>query len=409
MATRASGSRLFSSGEPVKPMRIAMVGNGATVHALVRGAAIASLGHTVRLVTLGPVLPVPGIEVRSRPLPRTALEGFAAFRTFVRDLHDFEPDLLHVHYAGGRLGSLALASGIKPLVVTVMGGDVQPEQLMGRAGALDHRTTRRLLQEADLLLAKSQALADEIRRYGDHAAKTEVVHWGIDVARFEAKPDAGTAMRLELGLGEGPLLLSPRILRPLYNIHLIVEAMPEILRQRPDVTLLISRHREDVDYAAKLRQRVSELGIEGSVRFIEPVAYDDMPALLAATSVVVSVPFSDGLPQTLFECLAAGTPIVLGRLDAYGEMVEHEREVLLAKLDAPSIAEAVSRILNEAGLAPRLREAGRKRILETASLPEEARRVEDLYRGVLERGRRGSPLGPRILDAMSLAFRGGPS
>ncbi len=386
-----------------------MVGNGATVHALVRGAAIASLGHAVRLVTLGPVLPVPGIDVRTRPVPRTALEGFTAFRSFLRDLRDFHPDLLHVHYAGGRLGSLALASGIKPLVVTVMGGDVQPEQLMGRAGALDHRTTRRLLQEADLLLAKSQALVTEIRRYGDYAGKIEVVHWGIDVARFEAKPDAGPAMRKKMGLGDAPLLLSPRILRPLYNIHLIVEAMPEILRQRPDVSLLISRHREDAEYATKLRQRVSELGIEGRVRFIEPVAYDDMPGLLAATSVVVSVPFSDGLPQTLFECLAAGTPIVLGRLDAYGEMVEHEREVLLAKLDAPSIAEAVTRILNEDGLAPRLRAAGRKRILETASLPEEARRVEALYRGVVERGRRESPLGPRILDAMSLAFRSGPS
>lgn len=386
-----------------------MVGNGATVHALVRGAAIASLGHAVRLVTLGPVLPVPGIEVRTRPLPRTALEGFAAFRSFVRDLRDFHPDLLHVHYAGGRLGSLALASGIKPLVVTVMGGDVQPEQLMGRAGALDHRTTRRLLQEADLLLAKSQALAAEIHRYGDYAGKTEVVHWGIDVARFEAKPGAGAAMRKKMDLGDGPLLMSPRILRPLYNIHLIVEAMPEILRQRPDVTLLISRHREEAGYAAGLRQRVSELGIEDRVRFIEPVAYDDMPGLLAATSVVVSVPFSDGLPQTLFECLAAGTPIVLGRLDAYGEMVQHEREVLLTKLDAPSIAEAVSRILNEGGLAPRLREAGRKRILETASLPEEAGRVEALYREVVARGRRGSPLGPRILDAMSLAFRSGPS
>lgn len=386
-----------------------MVGNGATVHAPLRGAAIASLGHAVRLVTLGPVLPVPGIEVRTRPLPRTALEGFAAFRSFLTDLREFEPDLLHVHYAGGRLGSLALASGIKPLVVTVMGGDVQPEQLMGRAGALDHRTTRRLLQEADLLLAKSRALTDEIRRYGDYAGKTQVVHWGVDVARFEAKPDAGPAIRKKMGLGDAPLLLSPRILRPLYNIHLIVEAMPEILRQRPDVSLLISRHREDADYATKLRQRVSTLGIEGRVRFIEPVAYEDMPGLLAATSVVVSVPFSDGLPQTLFECLAAGTPIVLGRLDAYGEMVEHEREVLLAKLDAPSIAEAVTRILNEDGLARRLREAGRKRILETPALPEEARRVEALYRGVVERGRRGSPLGPRILDAIGLALRSGPS
>lgn len=392
----------------VKSLRVAMVGNGATVHALVRGAAIASLGHKVRLVTLGPVLPAPGIEVCTRPLPRTALEGFAAFRSFVRDLRDFHPDLLHVHYAGGRLGSLALASGIKPLVVTVMGGDVQPEQHMGRAGFLDHRATRRLLHEADLLLAKSQALRGEILRYGEYAAKTEAVRWGIDVARFVGKPGAGEAARKRMSLGEGPLLLSPRILRPLYNIHLIVEALPEILKHRPDATLLISRHREDTEYAAKLRHRVSGLRLDARVRFIEPVAYDDMPGLLAATTAVVSVPFSDGLPQTLFECLAAGTPIVLGRLPAYGEMVEHEREVLLSDLDAASIAQAVVRILIEPGLAERLKASGRRRILEAASLREEATRVEGLYRRILGQTPRRAPLLPRILDAMSLAFRGGP-
>ena len=103
-----------------------MVGNGATVHALVRGSAIASLGHKVRLVTLGPVLSHEKIEVKTRPIPRTPFGGLFAFASFQRDLRSFQPDLLHVHYAGGRLGSLALASGLRPLVVTVMGGDVQP-------------------------------------------------------------------------------------------------------------------------------------------------------------------------------------------------------------------------------------------------------------------------------------------
>ena len=384
-----------------------MVGNGATVHALVRGGAIASLGHTVRLVTLGPVLPHEGIEVRTRPLPTTPIEGLRAFLSFQRDLRDFHPDLLHVHYAGGRLGSLALASGIKPLVVTVMGGDVQPEQHMGRAGALDHRTTIRLLKGADLILAKSTALGHEIARYGDYAAKTETVRWGIETARFTRDAARGDAMRRRLGLGDGPVLLSPRILRPLYNIHLIVEAMPSILAVRADAVLLISRHREDQEYATKLRQRVSDLGIERSVLFIEPVSYDDMPGLLSTTSVVISVPFSDGLPQTLFESLASQTPIVLGRLGAYEEIVQDDREVLLTDLASPSIAAAVSRLLTEPELARRLQEAGLKRIKETASLKDEARRVDFMYRKILAKPRRSSPLVPRILDAMSLAFRRG--
>jgi glycosyltransferase involved in cell wall biosynthesis len=211
-------------------------------------------------------------------------------------------------------------------------------------------------------------------------------------------------MRRKLGLPEGPILLSPRILRPLYNIHLILEAMPEILAARPDVLLLISRHREDVEYADKIRLRVSELGVGRSVRFIEPIGYADMPDLLSATSVVVSVPFSDGLPQTLFESLASETPIVLGRLAAYEEMVQPEREVLMSDLSAPAIARAVSRLLADDHLARRLRQAGLKRVREAASLPDEARRVEAMYRRILAGPRRSSPLAPRVLDAMSLAF-----
>ncbi len=390
-----------------RPLRIVMVGNGSTVHALVRGGAIASLGHRVRLVTLGEVLPHSGIEVCTRPLPRTPFEGFRAFLSFERDLREFQPDLLHVHYAGGRLGSLALASGLRPLVVTVMGGDVQPEQHMGRANALDHRATRRLLSEADLLLAKSTALRQDIARYGDYSGKTETVRWGIETSRFKRNPSRAEALRRKLALSTGPILLSPRSLRPLYNIHLIVEAMAGILACAPNTTLLLSRHREDPEYAAALRRRVSELGIEARVRFVGPIGYDDMPDFLSLATVVISVPFSDGLPQTLFESLASETPIVLGRLPAYEELVRDEVEVLMAGLDASSIAATVSRLLVDPSLCSRLRTAGLQRVLAQASLPDEARRVEALYRRVLTGPRRPSPLGPRILDAASLAWRRG--
>lgn len=405
MTANAAHPQSLLASDP--PLRIAMVGNGATVHALVRGEAIAALGHTVRLVTLGPVLPHSRIEVCTRPIPQTPLQSLRAFRSFQDDLRDFRPDLLHVHYAGGRLGSLALASGIKPLVVTVMGGDVQPEQHMGRANWFDHRATKRLLRESDVLLAKSTALRTDIARYGDYTGKIETVRWGIDQSRFAHKPGNGEALRRKLDLRDRPMVLSPRSLRPLYNIHLIVEAMPAILAQCPETLLLISRHREEPEYAGELRRRVSALGIAGSVRFIEPIDFEEMPALLSIVSVVVSVPFSDGLPQTLFESLASEAPIVLGRLDAYREIVDHEREVLLSDLNAPALAAAVSRLLLDPALASRLRTAGLKRIQQEASLPDEARRVETFYRRVLAEGRRPSPLGPRLLDAISLAFRRG--
>ncbi len=390
-----------------RSLRIAVVGNGASIHTILRTQAIAELGHSVRLVTVGATLPSQGIEVRTRPLPRSPLDGLRAFGSFQKDLRDFAPDLLHVHYAGGRLGSLALASGIKPLVVTVMGGDVQPEQHPGGPHWFDQRTTARLLEEADLLVTKSEALRSYIAHYGDYASKTEIVRWGIDPARFVRDPARGEDLRRRLGLPQGPLLLSPRILRPLYNTHLIVEAMPQILDRCPQACLLISRHGEDAAYAQRVRERAGALGVTASLRFLDPLDHDVMPDLLSITRVAVSVPFADGLPQTLFECLASQTPLVLGRLPAYEEIVQHEREVLFTDLAAPAIAAAVLRLLLEPGLARRLSAAGLARIREQASLPEEARRVAGFYRRVLAGRPRPSPLGPRLLDAVSLGFRRG--
>jgi glycosyltransferase involved in cell wall biosynthesis len=385
-----------------------MVGNGATVHALVRGAALAARGHAVRLVTLGDVLPAPpGLEVRTQPLPASLPAALRATRGFLRDVRGFRPDLLHVHYAGGRLGTLATLSGVRPMVVTVMGGDVQPEQHLGGYPRLERRATRRLLRQADLLLAKSDALRREIARYGDFEARTETVRWGIDVEGFARDPAAGRALRARLGLPpDARVVLSPRLLRPLYNVHLVVEAWPELRARVPGALLLLAGHRADEAYRAQLERRVAELGLADGVRFLGRIEYADMPALYSASDAVVSVPFSDGLPQTLFEALASSTPAVIGRLEAYEEVVRDGREALFSELEPGAIAAALARLLREPELAGRLTEAGLARVREVASLEREAGRVEGFYSQLLAGPRpRPDPLPLRLLDAATLLLR----
>ena len=48
-------------------MRIAVVGSGRSVHAIARSVAVAGLGHEVRFVTVGDVLPAPGVEMKLVP------------------------------------------------------------------------------------------------------------------------------------------------------------------------------------------------------------------------------------------------------------------------------------------------------------------------------------------------------
>jgi glycosyltransferase involved in cell wall biosynthesis len=387
-------------------MRIAVVGNGRTVHALVRGAALAARGHQVRLVTAGPVLEAPGIEVRTRPLPGNPFSAALAAKGFLRDLWSFRPDVLHVHYAGNKLSTMALVSGVHPLVVTVMGGDVQPEQHLGGLARLERRATRRLLEEADLILAKSDALRPEIAAFGPFESKIETVRWGIDPALFRPRPQEAEGRRARRGGGAGDrVVFSPRIVGARYNIHRLGVALPLVLAREPRAVLLLSEHRADPEYREALRERVARLGVGARVRFVGRIEHSDMPAFYSLAEVSVNLPFSDGLPQSLFEAMACGTPSLLGRLPWYAEVVTDGEHVLLCDLEPPAIAAALTRMLADEPWRRSLADAGRARVLDVACLPREAERVEGFYERLLARPRRRPAWGARIVDGLTLALR----
>ncbi len=387
-------------------MKIAVVGNGRSVHVVARSAAVAALGHQVRLVTLGEVFPAPGVEVCTRPLPTGPIGAMRAIRGFLSDLSDFGPDLLHLHYAGGRLGTLALLSGLHPLAVTVMGGDVLPEQHPGGLPALERRATRRILQEADLLLVKSEALRSALVGWGPITGRVETLRWGVDPVVFRRDPTGARAWRERLDLPpEARVILSPRLLDPRYNIHLIVQALPEILGRVPEARLLLTEYGGESAYRTRLGEEIASLRLQGAVRFLGQVPQAEMPGLYSLADVVVAVPGSDGLPQSLFEAMACQAPLVLGRLAAYQELVGDGEHVLLADFAPSAIAAAAGRLLADPEFAQALAERALARVREVALLPRELNRLDGLYREVAAVRPRRSAWIPRGLDAMSLLFR----
>ena len=357
-----------------------MVGNGASIHVTSRSAAVAARGHAVRLVTVGDVLPSPGVDVRSRPLPRGAAASVRAARGFFRDLREFAPDLVHLHYAGGKLGTLTLLSGIRPLVVTVMGGDVLPEQHPGGLSRLQRRTTRRILQEADLVLVKADALRPAVTGLGATPEKVETVRWGVDPAVFTPDPEGAAALRARLGLVPADrVILSPRLLKELYNVHLIVEALPLVLRDVPAAVLVITEYGADPEYRGRLAQRTQQLGIADRVRFAGQVDHEQMPALYSLAEVAVSVPSSDGLPQSHFEAMACGCALVTGRLEVYREVLEDGHSALMTSPTPDAIAQTVSTVLTDEARRGRLAAAARACVSEIGSRPRELDRLERAY------------------------------
>ncbi len=388
-------------------MKIVVVGNGRSVHVAGRSAAMAARGHAVRLVTLGPVLDAPGVEVRTQTIPTGIRAAIGAARSFFGDVKSFAPDLLHLHYAGGKLGTMASLTDVHPFVVTVMGGDVLPEQHAGGMSWLERRATRRVLQAADLILVKSDALRPAVAALGAADAPVETVRWGVDPAVFHRDADAAAALRQRLGLDPRErVLLSPRILAPLYNVHLMVEALPAVLARVPEAVLLVTEYAADPAYRRRVERLAAELGLISRVRFIGRLEHRDMPALYSLADVVVSVPSSDGLPQSLFEAMACGAPVVLGRLNAYGEVVRDGESAVLVDLQPATLASAILALLESPARAAAVARAALARVHEVADLRGEVARVEAFYQRAVAsaRTRRGSWVG-RFADIAGLVVR----
>ena len=397
MEMRTDFNKADVASSAARPLTICVIGPANSVHVAARARCFADLGQTVLLVTgersrsgiagVSEHAPAPE-NARAGNLARRLLApavralgmppGLSHLPSLVRFLQKNRPDVVHVHFAQGYYAWLAGLIGCRPLVVSVMGGDILFDE-QGTHNPTTRWLTVELLRQADYITSKSHYLTSVLDQLGGFGAKTERVIWGVPMSRFH-RTDC-TALRTRLGIDPGRrIVMSPRILQPLYRIHLLVEAMPLIVREIPEAVLLVTEHRPDPVYRAQIVRRVHELGLGKHVAFCGDIGHEEMPALYSLAEVSVGVPSSDGLPQTLLEAMACETPSILSRLPRYEEIVRHEHSAYFVDATPDAIAAGVIRLLSDPLLRSSISRNALEIVAREGDLDEAARRVLQRYR-----------------------------
>lgn len=390
-----------------RPLTILAIGYAQSAHVQARVSCFAQMGHKVYLLTETAVEPgipnvtqlVPGLD------PATASSrAFAALSwlcrkvldintdhawralVFLKFLRQTRPDVVHVHFAYAYYAWMAGILGCRPLVVTVMGGDVLFEE-QGAPTREGKWLTLQLLRRADYITSKSHHLTSVLDELGGFGGKTERIVWGIPVSEYRR----ADASELRAALGVAPdrrVILSPRILQPLYRVHLLVEALPRIVERHPEALLLITEYGADPVYRAQIADRVTELGLGEHVLFCGAVPHERMREYYWAADVAVSVPRSDGMPQTLLEAMACETPNVLNKLSRYQEIVTHGESAYFVDSEPNSIADGVIHLLENPDLCARISKTALQIVQAQGDLGEQARHVEMRYQELVRRRRR---------------------
>jgi glycosyltransferase involved in cell wall biosynthesis len=320
------------------------------------------------------VLADAGVPLAAAPAAsRSTPWGMAATVRWLRRLiRDERPDVVQAHWVPG-FGFAAAAAGAAPLTVTAWGSDVYRASLpMRKAGGY-------ALRRADLVMADSQDLLDRCVELGATPDKTALVQWGVDLRTFSPPDEERAAIKERLGLGPGPLILSPRSLMPVYNIPVIVEAFAAVGQAIPDAQLVLK-------HMGAVRIELGEMPHAERVHLVGNVPYERMADYYRAADLCLSITSSDSSPRSVWEAMACGCPCVLSDLPWVDELVGPASAAATVPVDASAVAAVSIRVLEETGLARSLSEAGLGLVREHLDRAREMDRLAELLSG-LARGR----------------------
>lgn len=210
---------------------------------------------------------------------------------------------------------------------------------------------------------------------GVEARRVRTIHNGIDLSG-----GPGSSFN-----AAGPAVFVGR-LSPEKDVATLLRATAMVVRERPGFQMRVAG---DGVCVAPLKALAFELGLESSVEFLGQVA--SAREVLEGASMVVLPSLSEGLPISVLEGMAAGLPVIATRVGGTPEVVLDGQTGLLVEAgDAPAMAAAITRLLDDPALAHRLGQEGRRRVIERFDDRTMLARYEALYQTVVANTRKAA-------------------
>lgn len=205
--------------------------------------------------------------------------------------------------------------------------------------------------------------------------KFEVSRLGVDPSVFSPRPFNANPEVFEI--------LCVGRLCPAKGQHILVEAVGQIAAAgKHQVKLRLVGGGDDHE---SLRNQIDSLGLQNEVELVGPVNQDHIRDYYSRADIFSIPSFAEGIPVVLMESMAMEIPVVTTRITGIPELIRNgEDGLLVAPSSVEELAEAITRLMDDADLRKRLGENGRKRITEHYDLAKNVDRLADVFSQRLE-------------------------
>ncbi len=304
---------------------------------------------------------------------------FGRFSFFKKIIKDLEIKLIHAQFAWDGIFMLPLKRHSKlPLVTTFRGLDIY-----GFGNNLVYRLQlKKLFCRGDLFLAVSNKIAEKAISLGCPENKIRVLYGGIDIEKF--KP--ATASKQEKK--EATILMCGRFVEK-KGFEYAIKAFAQSKKTHKNIRLRIMGDGPLKDNLIKL---VKNLGIEKSVTFegnkdLAAVAQAMQQADIFMMSFVIARDGSqEGIPNVLKEAQASGLPTLSTYHAGVPEVVLNGNTGFLVKeKDITSLSQKLDLLIENPSLRLEFGAKGRKWIDQEFNLVKQTRKLEEIYRALMNK------------------------
>jgi glycosyltransferase involved in cell wall biosynthesis len=315
------------------------------------------------------------IEYQKVPYGKMILYYISGFFLTIYVVLKYKCSLIHTHWAipTGLISILTGALLRRPFVVTIHGSDFR---LATEKSKFLRTIFIWICKKARHITCVSKVQEEEIEKMEIQKEKIWTFPMGIDESFLEVGKN-----REKKPYGQPYTIISNRSLLSIYNVSLLIRAIPMVLKEESNTQFLIAG---DGPERKNLQQEARDLDLGPTVRFIGRISHEKMPSLLAQADIYVSTSLHDGTSVSLLEAMGSGAFPVVTDIPSNREwisdgdngfLVPKEDENLLAK----KIVEAIRnhRLLGEASTK------NQEIVEQRAYWRENLKKITELYQNSL--------------------------
>lgn len=238
---------------------------------------------------------------------------------------------------------------------------------------------------SDRIICNSEAIRKRWLKKRKFADKTLAILNGVDLARFNPNI-SGQSIRGGLKLNSDTYVVGIiSRLWPDKGHRDFITAASKVLKGIPDVCFIVVGDYSLPEYAGlkrELDELIVSLGIKDKLMFVG--FRSDIPQVIAGVDIVVLPSEVEGCSRVLLEAMAMGKPVVATNLGGTPEIVDDGiTGIMIPPNDPASLANALTKLLNDKELSMKMGRCGRIKAAESFSVEKNVAKTMAVYEEVL--------------------------